>query len=162
MNPNIKSIALGLFLLLIIFSITDSFAQNRSANSRDYRTAIGLKFLNGGGLSLKTFFSDREAAEFIGFFYYQGTRITGLYEFHGALNTEGNLRWYLGFGGHASLYRKSNVRGFGVDGVIGLDFKFPRQPFNIALDWQPSAEFGSGSYNGFKDNWGGLALRYTL
>jgi len=162
MRSKINPITLGVFLLLIIFRVTDSVAQNRTSNSSEYKTAIGLKFLNGGGVSLKTFFSDREAAEFIGFFYYEGTRITGLYEFHGALNTEGNLRWYLGFGGHASLYRKNNIRGFGIDGVIGLDFKFPRKPFNIALDWQPSAEFGGGSYNGFKDNWGGLALRYTL
>lgn len=162
MRSNIKPIALGLFLLLIIFGVTDSIAQNRTANSREYKTAVGLKFLNGGGLTLKTFLSDREAAEFIGFFYYEGTRITGLYEFHGDLNTEGNLRWYLGVGGHASLYRKNNIRGFGIDGVIGLDFKFPRQPINIALDWQPSVEFGGGIYNGFKDNWGGLAIRYTL
>jgi hypothetical protein len=162
MNSGIKPFVFCLFLLLIIFSITESIAQNRSADSRAYKTAIGLKFLNGGGLSLKTFFSDREAAEFIGFFYYEGTRITGLYEFHGSLNTEGNLKWYLGFGGHASLYRNNNARGFGIDGVVGLDFKFPRKPFNIALDWQPSAEFGGGGYNGFKDNWGGLALRYTL
>jgi hypothetical protein len=160
--PKIKLIALAIIVLLISFGATDSIAQNRTANSFDYKTAIGFKFLNGGGLSLKTFFSEREAAEFIGFFYYEGTRITGLYEFHGDLNTEGNLRWYLGVGGHASLYRKSNIRGFGIDGVIGLDFKFPNKPFNIALDWQPSAEFGGGSNNGFKDNWGGLALRYTL
>jgi len=151
-----------LIILLTGLLTADGFAQNRTANTKDYKTAVGLKFLNGGGVTLKTFLSDKEAAEFIGFFYYEGTRITGLYEFHGALNTEGNLRWYLGLGGHASLYRKSSIRGFGLDGVIGLDFKFPNQPFNIALDWQPSVEFGSGSYNGFKDNWGGLALRYTL
>jgi hypothetical protein len=65
-------------------------------------------------------------------------------------------------GGHASLYRENNLRGFGVDGVIGIDFKFPNKPFNIAIDWQPSVEFGGGVNNGFKDNWGGLALRYTL
>lgn len=155
-------IAAGIFMLLTGMVTTHSFAQNKTANTKDYKTAVGLKFLNGGGLSLKTFLSEKEAAEFIGFFYYEGTRITGLYEFHGSLNTEGNLRWYLGIGGHASLYRKSSARGFGVDGVIGLDFKFPNQPFNIAIDWQPSVEFGVGGNNGFKDNWGGLALRYTL
>jgi len=154
---------INLFILLILLNLLGSFsgfAQSSSANSNEYKTAIGLKFLNGGGVNLKTFMNKEQALEFIGFFYYQGTRITGLYEYHGALNTQGNLRWYLGFGGHASLYK--SLRGFGVDGVVGLDFKFPRQPLNIAIDWQPSIEFGSGIYNGFKDNWGGLALRYTL
>lgn len=155
-------IRLLVFILIIqfVFSATVS-AQNKTTNSNSYKTAVGFKFLNGGGVSLKTFLTDKQAVEFIGFFYYLGTRITGLYEFHGSLNTNGNLRWYLGLGGHASLYK--NVRGFGADGVIGVDFKFPKQPFNIALDWQPSLEFGGGGdYNGFKDNWGGLALRYTL
>jgi len=150
---------LFLFVTLLFFN-TSAGAQNKTINSNNYKTAVGFKFLNGGGLTLKTFLADKKAVEFIGFFYYLGTRITGLYEFHGALNTNGNFRWYLGAGGHASLYK--NVRGFGFDGVIGMDFKFPNQPFNIAVDWQPSVEFGGGSYNGFKDNWGGLALRYTL
>jgi hypothetical protein len=165
MNPMysfLKKPAFSILLAISLLTSANTIAQNRTANSKNYKTAVGLKFLNGGGVTLKTFFSDKEAAEFIGFFYYQGTRITGLYEFHGSLNTEGNLRWYLGVGGHASLYRENNLRGFGVDGVIGIDFKFPNKPFNIAIDWQPSVEFGGGVNNGFKDNWGGLALRYTL
>lgn len=159
-SKQLMIISLSLFVCL--FSLT-STAQNKTASSKRYKSAVGLKFLNGGGVSLKTFIKEKEALEFIGFFYYQGTRITGLYQYHGALNTDGNLRWYLGIGGHASLYRENNIRGFGADGVIGIDFKFPKLPFNIALDWQPSVEFGAGDgYNGFKDNWGGLAFRYTL
>lgn len=161
-NTSSKNTAYFFFLITGLFFATNSFAQNKTANTKNYKTAVGLKFLNGGGVSLKTFFSEKEAAEFIGFFYSGVTRITGLYEFHGSLNTEGNLRWYLGVGGHASLYRENNLRGFGIDGVIGIDYKFTNKPFNIALDWQPSVEFGEGKNKGFNDNWGGLALRYTL
>lgn len=157
-----KRPAYFIILSICLLAVKNSHAQNRTANSKTYKTAVGLKLFNGGGVSLKTFISEKEAIEFIGFFYYQGTRITGLYEFHGSLNTEGNLRWYLGLGGHASLYRNNNVNGFGVDGVIGIDYKFPNKPFNIAIDWQPSVEFGNGINKGFNDNWGGLALRYTL
>jgi len=161
-----KLISGRMFLIAAAMAVLtfSSAAQNRTTNSKSYKTAIGAKLLNGGGVSLKTFLADRKAVEFIGFFYYKGTRITGLYEFHGGLNTEGNLRWYLGVGGHASIYNSGlrSLRGFGLDGVVGMDFKFPNLPLNIALDWQPAIELGAGDLNGFKDNWGGLAIRYTL
>lgn len=151
-----KGILFSLFVLGIQFAI----AQNKTATGTDYKTAIGVKIWDGAGLSLKTFISEKTALEFVGFFNRNGTRITGLYEIHGLLNTEGNLRWYAGFGAHASLYKLA--KGGGIDGVAGLDFKFNNLPLNIALDWQPSFEFGVGTLNGFQGNWGGLAVRYTL
>lgn len=135
-------------------------AQNKTAGSNDYKTAIGIKIWDGAGANLKTFISDKHALEFTGFFYRFGTRITGLYELHGELNTEGNLRWYVGAGAHVSLYKGYTAGG--LDGVVGIDFKVPSAPLNFALDWQPALELGSGSRNGFYGNWGGLAIRYTL
>ncbi len=149
-----------LFAVVVLLFIHTASAQNKTSNSLNYKTAVGVKIWNGGGLNLKTFISDKSAVEFVGFFFFNGTRITGLYEFHGDLNTEGNLKWYAGFGGHASLYRSG--RGGGIDGVIGIDYKFPELPLNLALDWQPSIELGVGSYNGFAGGYGGLAIRYTL
>lgn len=143
-----------------IFLVNIAAAQNKTANSVDYKTAVGVKLWTGGGITLKTFISDKNALEFIGYFDRYGTRITGLYEIHGNLNTEGGLKWYIGGGAHVGLYR--GVTAVGVDGVVGLDYKFSEMPLNIALDWQPSLEFGSGSRNGFHVNWGGLAVRYTL
>lgn len=148
------------FILLLMMSGSAVVAQNSTSNSNDYKTAVGIKVWNGGGANLKTFLSEKTALEFTGFFYNRGTRITGLYELHGELNTEGNLRWYLGGGAHVSLYK--GYTGVGIDGVIGLDYKVPTAPLNIALDWQPAVELGSGSYNGFYGNWGGLAIRFTL
>ena len=48
----------------------------------------------------------------------------------------------------------------GVDGVIGLDYKFRGAPINLSLDWQPSFEFGDN--RGFVSSWGGLGIRYTF
>lgn len=135
-------------------------AQNKTASSDEYKTAVGIKLWSGAGISLKTFISEKNALEFIGFFDRYGTRITGLYEFHGNLSTEGRLKWYIGPGAHLGLYR--GVTAAGVDGVIGIDYKFSELPLNLALDWQPSLEFGSGSRNGFQSGWGGFAIRYTL
>jgi hypothetical protein len=143
-----------------IFLVNIVAAQNKTANSLDYKTAVGIKFWSGAGITLKTFISEKNALEFIGYFDRYGTRITGLYEIHGNLTTEGGLKWYIGGGAHVGLYR--GVTAVGIDGVVGLDYKFSNLPLNIALDWQPSLEFGSGDRNGFHGNWGGLAVRYTL
>lgn len=142
-----------------MFAYTVS-AQNKTANSLTYKTAFGVRVWDGAGLNLKTFLTEKTALEFVGFFNTYGTRITGLYEFHGDLNTEGNLKWYLGFGGHASLYKFA--KGGGVDGVAGIDYKFENLPLNIALDWQPSVEIGVAQRNGFQGGYGGLAIRFTL
>ena len=48
----------------------------------------------------------------------------------------------------------------GIDGVLGLDYKFPGIPINVSLDWQPSYEFGN--YAGFNGNWGGVGLRLAF
>lgn len=143
-----------------IFLVNIVAAQNKTVSSNEYKTAIGLKFWDGAGLNLKTFLTDKTALEFIGFFNSTGTRITGLYEIHGNLSTEGNLKWYIGFGGHASLYKYAT--GGGLDGVLGVDYKFSNMPLNLALDWQPSVEIGVGPLNGFVGSYGGLAIRYTL
>ena len=145
--------------LVCMFVIITATAQNKTANSLSYKTAIGVKVWNGAGVTLKTFLTERDALEFIGFFNTYGTRITGLYEFHGNLNTEGNLKWYVGFGGHVGLYKPS-ITVVGVDGVIGIDYKFANAPINLALDWQPSLELKKDY--GFNSNWGGFAIRFTL
>lgn len=143
-----------------IFLVNIVAAQNKTANSIEYKTAVGVKLWSGGGITLKTFINEKNALEFIGYFDRYGTRITGLYEIHGNLNTEGGLKWYIGPGAHVGLYR--GVTAVGIDGVVGLDYKFSNLPLNLALDWQPSFELGSGSRNGFQGGWGGFAVRYTL
>ena len=145
--------------LVCMFVVIAATAQNKTANSLSYKTAIGVKVWNGAGVTLKTFLTEKDALEFIGFFNTYGTRITGLYEFHGNLNTEGNLKWYVGFGGHVGLYKPS-ITVIGVDGVIGIDYKFASAPINLALDWQPSLELKKDY--GFNSNWGGFAIRFTL
>jgi hypothetical protein len=149
-----------LFLFFFFATISTAMAQNRTTNSNEYKTAIGVKLWAGGGVSLKTFISERDALEFIGYFDRFGTRITGLYEIHGNLSSDESLKWYVGPGVHVGLYK--GITAVGIDGVVGIDYKFHNLPLNLALDWQPSFELGSGSRNGFNGNWGGFAIRFTL
>jgi len=143
-------------------------AQNETSS---YRTALGVKVGGGGGgISLKHFVGNNNALEGIGYFGHYGFRLTGLYEFHSDFEGAPGLKWYIGPGAHVGFYnngyyyddngnRYGSSSYVGVDGVIGLDYKFTGAPLNLSLDWQPSFEFGES--RGFY-SWGGLGIRYTF
>ena len=156
-----------LFLVsLVLLGVIVSSGQSKSANSSSYNTALGVKFYPGG-ITLKHFFNGtNNAGELIGYFWNRGFRLTGLYEIHGNFNGAPGLRWYIGPGAHIGFYdyfdRNHHIDGtyFGIDGVLGLDYKFKGAPINMSVDWQPSFEFGD--YVGFYSGWGGIAIRYTF
>ena len=149
------------FALAVLIS-TLSQAQSKSTNSSSYETALGVKVWDGGGISLKHFFSGNKAGEFIGYFWNRGFRLTGLYEIHGPVSGATGLKWYIGPGAHIGFYNTKNGDGTyaGIDGVLGLDYKFKGAPINMSVDWQPSFEFGTN--RGFYGNWGGFGVRYTF
>ena len=149
-------------LLAFLFINAVSQAQSKTTNSNSYTTALGVKVWDGGGISLKHFFTSQNAGELIGYFWNRGVRFTGLYEIHGDINNAPGLKWYIGPGAHIGFYNTKYGDGAfaGIDGVIGLDYKFNGAPINVSLDWQPSIEFGNG--RGFVGSWGGLGIRYTF
>lgn len=156
--PKIQIMRKLIAITALFFLCTRANAQGGSS----YRTALGVKVWDGGGITFKHFLQDQKALELIGYFWNQGTRITGLYEIHGPIRGASGLRWYIGPGAHVGFYNSRNGDGafIGVDGVLGLDYKFNGAPINISLDWQPSFEFGSN--RGFYGSWGGLGVRYTF
>jgi hypothetical protein len=151
-----------LMLSAILLTATVVFSQSKSASGSSYKNAVGVKVWDGGGISYKHFFNEKNAGELIGYFWGQGTRITGLYEIHGPITGASGLQWYIGPGAHVGFYNTKNGGGsfIGVDGVLGLDYKFKGAPINMSLDWQPSFEFGDN--RGFVGSWGGLGIRYTF
>jgi hypothetical protein len=158
-NKNMKKTIL-LTAIITSMAITGVNAQKSSGQS--YTTALGVKVWDGAGISLKHFVSPNAALEGIGYFWNQGARITGLYEFHNAINGAPGLQWYVGPGAHIGIYNSKNGGKAiaGVDGVLGLDYKFKGAPINMSIDWQPSFEFGDN--RGFIGSWGGLGIRYTF
>ena len=152
-----------IFLAIFFLGITSiAFSQSKSTGSSTYKTALGVKVWDGGGISFKTFVNGNNALELIGYFWNRGMRITGLYEIHGPINGATGLQWYIGPGAHVGFYNTKYGDGtfIGIDGVLGLDYKFRGAPINISLDWQPSFEFGEN--RGFLGSWGGLGIRYTF
>jgi hypothetical protein len=148
-------------ILFVCFCFVATFTFSQSMG-REYKTALGVKVFDGGGISLKHFVSDKAALEGIGYFWSRGARITGLYELHYDINGAPGLKWYIGPGAHVGFYNTKYGGGsfIGIDGVLGLDYKINNAPINLSLDWQPSFEFGTD--RGFIGNWGGLGIRYTF
>jgi hypothetical protein len=148
--------------VLVFLCISEANAQSKSANSSSYKSALGVKVWDGGGISYKHFFNSQNAGELIGYFWNRGMRITGLFEIHGNFADAPGLKWYIGPGIHIGFYNTKYGDGSfaGIDGVLGLDYKFKGAPINMSIDWQPSFEFGNN--RGFYGNWGGLGIRYTF
>lgn len=144
--------------ILFLLSISVKVFAQKSGNP-DYQTALGIKFYPFG-FSLRTRVAPKTKLEFLGYFS-DGFRLTGLYEYFGALNEEKNLKFFIGGGAHLGFADKDhggNANG-GVDGIIGLDYKFMKLPIDISLDYQPA--FGFGDESNFT-SWGGLGVRLTL
>ena len=150
-----------LFSVILLLAVAGN-AQNKTTNSSSYTNALGVKVWDGGGITFKHFFNEKNAGELIGYFWSRGMRITGLYEIHGNIEGAAGLRWYIGPGAHIGFYNTKYGDGSfaGIDGVLGLDYKFKGAPINMSLDWQPSFEFGDN--RGFVGSWGGLGIRYTF
>lgn len=150
--------------LMMALVFTTAFALGAGAQSMgtSYKTALGVKVWDGAGITFKHFTDANKALEFIGYFYKEGARITGLYEIHGPIGGSPGLKWYVGPGAHIGFYdKKYGDQTFaGIDGVLGLDLKVKNAPLNFSIDWQPSFEFGTN--RGFVGSWGGFGIRYTF
>ena len=155
--------------ILISILITGILLQaNCQSLGKDYTTAIGVK-IYPGSINVKHFIKQNKAIEGLLTFWESGNRFTMLYEIHGDINNFGGLKWYMGPGAHIGswndTWKKNNPTKelgmvVGIDGILGLDYKFRNIPLNISLDWQPS--FNLIGYQYFEGGWGGLGIRYTL
>ena len=45
-------------LIVFLLTVMGAQAQSKSANSTSYKTALGVKVWDGGGISLKHFFNE--------------------------------------------------------------------------------------------------------
>jgi hypothetical protein len=137
--------------------------------SAQYKWGIGVALngssVPGGGISLKTFASDRIGYDFtigLGQYFFD---VTGLYEIHAPLAD--NLKWYYGPGAHIGTWhggKYGNQVFLGLDGTLGLELK-PNIPFAFSFDFRPRLDFIGNEWGG-KNHWfwwgGQLGIRYTF
>ncbi len=153
-----KKIFLPVFLLFLSFAVKAQPAYNQAA---------GLKFPGGFSFTYKKFVTDVNNLEGQMTIWKKGLRVSGLYELNFySFNKLQNLSWFVGPGVHVGFWKdeykddyKSRV-DLGIDGIIGLDYKFDNAPINMSLDWQPSVTLIGSA--GFTPVYGGIAVRYTF
>jgi hypothetical protein len=143
-------------LIIALLSIL-SFATT----AQKYKTAIGFRF--GGqtnGLTVRHFTNSKTALEGILSAGHNAILVTGLYEKFVPISGASGLNWFYGIGGHVGFFREdgyyfynkkrviyydNNSAVVGIDGIIGLDYKFKNAPINIGIDIKPFMDFYSGA-----------------
>lgn len=156
-----------IFAALFIFFAAQINAQEAQTGSSTYRQAIGLKFPGGFSVTYKKFVTDTHNIEGQLTSWNKGFRLAGLYEFnfYSFPSVEG-LSWFVGPGAHVGFWKKqytkdySSAADIGIDGILGLDYKFRDIPINVSLDWEPAVTLVGTT--GFTPAYGGLAVRYTF
>lgn len=128
-----------------------------------YKTAVGIRLGSPEGLSFKVGLKQNTALEGIIGLHPYGMSVTSLYEKYQASGIK-KVQLFYGAGAHIGwntyrnyYYRKDrayfaygNESFIGVDGVIGLEYKFDQVPFAISFDLKPALNFyqysGAGLY----------------
>ncbi len=157
--PIVKRPVFTWTLLLLLFSCTTLVAQDPEPDpayydikpaGRDYRMALGLRLSTAiptlsNAVTGKYFITDRSAIEGIISF---GNKfgIGALLEVYKPFNTEG-LSWFYGAGAYAGFAKNSDQFGkgdgrvyVGPTGILVIDYKLPKAPVNLSLDWKPELD----------------------
>lgn len=140
------------------------------SEAQPYQTGIGIRGGATSGLSAKHFIGESAAVEGILGLQFDGFKITGLYELHSGAFDQKNLFWYYGIGAHVGIYNDGYDPPysdydygadpvFGIDGVLGLEYKIEEIPITFSLDIKPFLEFTDPDFYLFD---AGLSVRYTF
>ena len=149
----------------ILFNLTGLSAQS-------YQTAVGIRF--GGltnGLTVKHFIGKASALEGMVSVANKNVILTGLYEMHKPVDRSKFFALFYGVGGHVGFFRDGGSYYYhdsrqytstsvaGIDGIVGLEYKFRTVPVIISMDFKPFIDFFNGSILYFD---GGISLRYAF
>ncbi len=153
----------ALLFFLLMFGTLGAFSQS-------YNNAFGVRFGWDTGLSYKHFLNSQDAIEGILSTRYGGFYLVGLYERHMAVDQLDNTYFFYGGGAHIGTWgSRSNLPAFdegrtassvGIDGVAGVEYRFPKIPLNMSLDVR--ADFSVGSFHGFTIHPFALSVRYVI
>lgn len=154
--------------IVAIFAVA-ILAISNQADAQTYSTGVGLRAGVTNGLTVKQFISYDAAIEGILHSRWKGLVVTALYEKHKDIREFQGLNWFYGGGAHLGTWgRKSNppfdedrdYTVFGIDGIIGLDYKFEDAPVNLSLDYKPA--FNLTDNVGWWGDEIALSIRFTF
>lgn len=113
-------------------------------NAQNYKTALGIRLSSkdpaiNNSVSFKHFLDEKTAIEAL-LTFDKRAAIGALIEFHKPVASADGLQWFYGAGAYIGLDSDKNNTDrnlMGGQGIVGLDYKFPHIPLNLALDWKP-------------------------
>ena len=128
-----------------------------------YKTAIGIRIGGTTGVIAKHFYKPELATAGILGAFGNGVSLTGLIEKYQPVYNATGLHVFYGGGLHLAFYngkdrrygnfgreidyRNNNDVGFGINGIVGLEYKLPNNiPILVNIDLKPFVEVGSGGY----------------
>ncbi|KYG83421.1 hypothetical protein [Roseivirga echinicomitans] len=160
-----KKIIVSTFIFALLFTVSNE------AKAQNYNTALGLRF---GGTSGVTF--DKGHFEGILGFWGNGFSVTALHVNYATAFETPELNWFYGYGGHVAFFNNGNpgnnygrgdrryddsTVGFGVDGIIGLEFKPNEIPFAFSFGLKPFLEIDTnGNFYGAPDP--AIGIKYII
>jgi len=143
----------------IVVTLMFCLLVSASVSAQDYKGAVGVRFSSQAALlntsvSLKYFFSDKIAVE--GLIGVSDPFALGLLvEQHKPFVS--GIKYFYGGGLYGAF---SGDRRFGLQGIIGLDYKIPSLPINFSLDWKP--ELTVTKEFSFESRALGATVRFTI
>jgi hypothetical protein len=145
---------------IIMFNIfLASISVSNRIQAQEYKMALGARFTAAqatvnNAISFRYFLNENNALE--GLLSFDPVTIGGLYEVYRPLGAQG-FQWFFGGGAYVSFDDDDVV---GAMGIIGLDYKFPKIPLNISVDWKP--ELSLVKEVGFEAATVGLGIRFAF
>lgn len=127
--------------------------------SQEYMQALGVRGGITSGLTYKKFLNQMKSMEAILSFKNRGMQVTALRQLHELTLFEFSDKFYFmkGYGIHGGYYYKEPSAFlkfkyfdtenrifspiFGLDGYLGLEYRFDNVPLVIGLDYKPFFEF---------------------
>jgi hypothetical protein len=139
-------------------------APGNHVYSQSYTTALGIRLGGTTGLTVKHSYRPTMTFEGIVGGFPNGFSLTGLIEKNRLAFNEPGLNWYYGGGGHVAVYNSrtyygrfgrefdystNNEVGFGIDGIVGLEYRLPDNvPIAFSVDLKPFLEITTGGNAG--------------
>jgi hypothetical protein len=114
-------------------------ATATAVSAQDYNWAIGLR--GGGemgGLTVKKNFGANAIEGIFSIPWSSGFAATVLYERNVPVIADG-FNFYYGAGAHVGVWGYKGVTDFalGVDAIVGLEYKIPKAPIALSIDYKP-------------------------
>ena len=149
-----------------------AFFLSLGANAQDYQSAVGLRASYGGLLSYKHKLNAHYYTEGIIGIRWGGVVLTALIERSQSAFDNENMFWYFGGGMHLGFHGRDNTINppdrankqtyinLGADLIGGLEYRLPKLPVTVSIDYNPSFYFTGERW--FVGEGIGLSVRYVL